>query len=88
MAGANSDSDVFENPLAFDLHRANRDDHLGFGLGRHFCLGAPLARLEARCALETLYGRLPDLRVVAGQALEYKQAVTVRGLKRMLVRWA
>jgi cytochrome P450 len=88
VAGANSDASVFDDPLAFDLHRVNRDDHLGFGLGRHFCSGAPLARLEARCALEELYRRLPDLRVVADQPLEYKPAVTVRGLKRLLARWA
>lgn len=88
IAGANSDAGAFADPLAFDLHRPNRGDHLGFGLGRHFCLGAPLARLEARCALEALYRRLPGLRVVPDQELLYKTGVTVRGMRQLLISWA
>jgi cytochrome P450 len=88
IAGANSDATVFDDPLRFDLHRANRDDHLGFGVGRHFCSGAPLARLEARCALEELYRRIPDLRAVPDQEIAYKPAATTRGLKRLLVSWS
>jgi cytochrome P450 len=88
IAGANSDATVFDDPLRFDLHRANRDDHLGFGVGRHFCSGAPLARLEAKCALEELYRRIPDLRAVPDQEIAYKPAATTRGLKRLLASWS
>jgi cytochrome P450 len=86
-AGANSDDAVFPDPLEFDLHRPNLDDHLAFGVGRHFCLGAPLARLEARCALQELYGRLPDMAVDPDQAIEYNPAISVRGLARLTVTW-
>lgn len=60
IGSANRDEAVFEAAERFDIRR-NAQEHLAFGLGTHFCLGAPLARLEARIALGTLFGRLPDL---------------------------
>lgn len=62
LAGANRDEVHFPEPDRFDLHRANADRHLSFGRGIHFCLGAPLARLEMRVAFERLLTRLPNLR--------------------------
>jgi len=62
-AAANRDSDVFERPDEFDIHRP-RKRHMSFGLGVHFCLGAPMARLEAVIALQILAQRLPDLRLL------------------------
>ena len=59
-AAANRDPEVFANPNQFDLHRA-RQRHLSFGLGVHFCLGAPMARMEAQIALTTLLQRVPRL---------------------------
>ncbi len=59
-AAANRDPAVFDQPDDFDLRR-ERKRHLAFGLGVHFCLGAPMARLEAEIALTTLTQRLPDL---------------------------
>lgn len=61
-AAANRDASVFPNPDIFDLHR-ERKRHMAFGLGVHFCLGAPMARLEAEIALKTLVQRLPDLQL-------------------------
>jgi cytochrome P450 len=62
-AAANRDPSVFENPDVFDLRRPPKR-HMSFGLGTHFCLGAPTARLEAEVALKTLAARMPDLRLL------------------------
>jgi cytochrome P450 len=61
-ASANRDERRIENPERFDILR-NEKAHLAFGFGTHFCLGASLARLEARIALEELLARIPDFRV-------------------------
>src|SRR4029077_11878048 len=63
IAGANRDPAVFADPDAFDVRRPNSGRHLAFAHGPHFCLGAHLARLEARAAVETLLARLPGLRL-------------------------
>lgn len=63
FGGANRDPAVFEDPAAFDVRRANADQHIAFSAGVHFCLGASLARLEAAVALRSLYERFPDLHI-------------------------
>jgi len=68
LVSANHDEAVFEDPETFDVRRDNSRDHFGFGRWTHFCLGAPLARLIGRIALEQLSERLPDLRLVAPPA--------------------
>jgi cytochrome P450 len=61
---SNRDPEVFENPHAFDIDRPNRSEHQAFGAGgRHFCLGAALARLELRVWIEETLRRLPDLQL-------------------------
>jgi len=60
LAGANSDPEVFRDPHIFDVGRSNAKDHLSFSGGRHYCLGAALARLEGEIGLRTLFGRFPD----------------------------
>jgi cytochrome P450 len=63
IGAANRDPEKFEHPTEFRLERANAKNHLSFALGRHFCLGAALARLEAEIALRVLFERLPGLRL-------------------------
>lgn len=60
IASANRDEAVFERPEVFDIHR-HPNPHMAFGYGVHFCLGAPLARLEGQIALQLLLERLPQL---------------------------
>jgi cytochrome P450 len=63
LAAANRDERVFTEPHRFDIHR-RPNPHLTFGHGIHFCLGAPLARLEARVALRLVLERYRDVEVV------------------------
>ncbi len=64
IGAANHDPRVFERPDEFDVGRSP-NPHLGFGLGRHFCLGRQLALMETRIALGNLFERFPDLRLAA-----------------------
>jgi cytochrome P450 len=84
-SGSNDEAQ-FSDSHRFDIHRENANDHLAFGHGRHFCLGAPLARLEARIGLETLFRRLPDIRVPQ-QTLEFVPVVTLQTLISLRVEW-
>lgn len=63
ISGANRDPDVFASPDRFDIHRGNAGDHLTFSAGHHFCMGAPLARLEGEVVLRSLVQRFPALRL-------------------------
>jgi pikromycin synthase len=83
---ANRDPAVFADPERFDIHRTGGGPgHIAFGHGVHFCLGAQLARLEARVAIRALLERCPDLALVAGEPLEWHDSVISRGLIRVLV---
>jgi cytochrome P450 len=88
LGAADHDPERFEAPdeLAVTSERDSR--HLGFGRGSHFCLGAPLARLEAEIALGTLLGRLPGLRVgVAEDELRWRPVPLFRSLVALPVVW-
>jgi cytochrome P450 len=63
LAGANRDPKVFDNPHRFDIERENAGKHLSFSGGRHFCLGAALARAEGEVGLRTFFERFPDARL-------------------------
>ena len=60
IGAANRDPDVFADPTGSTSAGANAGEHLSFGYGPHYCLGAPLARLEARVVLEELTAALPE----------------------------
>ena len=62
LGAANHDPDIFENPEQFDITR-EKNRHLGFGMGIHYCLGAPLARMETKIAIKALLARNPNLRL-------------------------
>jgi len=86
IGSANRDGQQFQRAAEFDVDR-NPNRHLAFGHGIHFCLGAPLARLEARIALEALLSRLPGLSVASGAQLERMDSSIVYGLKELPVTW-
>ena len=87
LAAANHQPDCFDHPGDFDIHRPNARNHIAFGKGIHFCLGARLARLEATVALEVLTERIPSLTLVEGQSLERFPNITFRGPRELLVTW-
>jgi cytochrome P450 len=87
FATANRQPDVFANPDAFDIRRVDASQHISFGKGIHYCLGAGLARMEARIVLELLAERLPSLRLVDGQAMTFFPNITFRGPDELYVEW-
>jgi cytochrome P450 len=86
IGSANRDERQFQRPAAFDVDRG-QNRHLAFGHGIHFCLGAPLARLEARIALGALLSRLPGLSLAQGAHLERMESTIIYGLKALPVSW-
>ena len=87
LGSANHDEAVFERGETFDVGRADAGRHLAFGAGTHFCMGAPLARLEMKILLEELGRRLPHMRLAEEQAWEYVTTLTFRGLRHLRVEW-
>jgi cytochrome P450 len=86
IGSANRDERQFREPEQFDIDRTpNR--HLAFGHGIHFCLGAPLARLEARIALQGILDRLPGLTLAPGARLERMDSTIIYGVKELPVSW-
>ena len=87
IGSANRDETAFENPNELQITREpNR--HLSFGQGIHFCLGAPLARMEAQIAFTTLLRRLPDLKLKnPPSSLRWRPSIFLRGLASLPVRF-
>ena len=84
---ANTDPEAFAAPREFTPGRADEQAHLAFGRGKHFCLGAPLARLEARLALECLLDRLPGLGLSSTHPPEHRAALSVFTFARLPLRF-
>ncbi len=85
IASANRDEQHFDNPDTLDITRTN-NKHLAFGQGIHYCLGAPLARLEGQIAISTLLQRAPNLHLsVASNQLRWRSTMILRGLEALPV---
>jgi cytochrome P450 PksS len=85
LASANRDERQFKNPDTLDLGREN-NNHLAFGFGAHYCLGAPLARLEAQIAINTLLRRCKNLRLaIPPEQVRWKRGMMLRGVTALPV---
>lgn len=87
FAAANRSPESFEQPDDFDIHRPNANRHISFGKGIHLCLGAGLAKMEARIALEVLTQKLPSLRLAENQELTMFPNITFRGPETLQLEW-
>lgn len=87
LGSANRDERQFADPDRLDIAR-DPNRHLAFGHGIHFCLGAPLARMEGQIAISTLLARMPSLRLQdAPERLHWRKQVFLRGLERLPLAW-
>jgi len=85
LGSANHDESQFRDPETLDLTR-DPNRHVAFGQGAHFCVGAPLARLESEIALMTLFRRFPELRLTQpGESLRWRKSLIIRGLEALPV---
>ena len=87
LGSANRDPEVFGDPETFDVHRTDANHHVSFGFGKHFCLGATLAKLEVSAVLHELTSRVPTLRVVPDQPIQVHPNISFRGPRQLLVEW-
>jgi len=87
IGSANHDESKFENPETLMLDRRN-NKHVGFGAGMHYCLGAPLARIEASIAFQVLFERLPNLRLAINpENLRWNSSLITRGVEAIPVKF-
>ena len=85
-ASANRDEEAFTSPDVIDLERSKRRAHLGFGHGLHLCIGAALARMEARIALETLLARTRHIALAPHNDFRHVPSLMVRGLRELTLQ--
>ena len=83
FGSANRDERVFTNADSFDIRRTNASRHLTFGIGTHFCLGAPLARLEGAIAIEALLSRFTEIRRADDRVLPRMPSLQHRGVRSL-----
>ncbi len=87
LPSGNRDEERFDHGEDFDIRREDARGHIAFGFGRHFCLGAPLARFELVVILEELAKRLPGMRLAGDQDLMPVETVQFRGPQELWVEW-
>ena len=87
FASANRDPEKFEDPDRLDVARENARSHMTFGWGRHKCLGAGLARIELAMAIKEIAERIPHIRLVEGQKLEFTESLVFRGPTHLYAEW-
>lgn len=85
LHAANRDPEVFEDPDRFDITRKHAP-HVAFGGGAHICIGAPLARIEAKQALVRLFARFPDLKLASDEPPTWRALPFFRGMEALWVR--
>ncbi len=83
FGAANRDERVFPDGETFDPSRTNLKEHIAFGKGHHFCIGAPLSRLEGRVAFEELAKRIELPSFAEGNTFEYEPSFILRGLAQL-----
>jgi len=83
FGSANRDERTYPDPDRFDPDRVGLKEHVAFGFGAHFCIGAPLSRLEARVGFEELSRRLSSVAFAPGNSFEYEPSYILRGLKSL-----
>jgi cytochrome P450 PksS len=87
LIAANRDPEVFENPDTFDIRR-NPNRHIAFGYGIHYCLGAPLARMEGAIAINTLLRKLSNLQLaIEPRDIEWNETLLLRSMKALPVNF-
>jgi cytochrome P450 len=87
MGSANRDEAHFTDGETFDIGRKNAAQHLSMGSGIHFCIGAPLAKLEAKVVLEELTSRIPNLKLKPNQTYEFASNTSFRAPVALHVEW-
>ncbi|MBW8752997.1 MAG: cytochrome P450 [Sphingomonadales bacterium] len=94
LTGASNDPRHFDEPDRFDIDRPNKRDHLGFSRGVHACLGAPLARLEARVAIDRILARTSSIRLAeahhgprGARRFRFEQTYTFRSLSDLFIEF-
>ena len=87
LNSANRDDAIFPEPDKIDVRRKNVKEHLALGYGIHYCVGAPLARLEMAVLFEEMTRMMPSLQLVDGQSPEYTRNISFRGPLKLEVVW-
>lgn len=87
LGSANRDEAHFQRGEEFQIRREKTSEHLSFGHGVKYCLGAPLARLEVRVVLEELTSRFPSLRLASDQHFDYVPNTSLRGPRHVFIEW-
>jgi cytochrome P450 len=94
LVAANHDPEHFENPTEFNIDRKNKRDHASFSKGVHGCLGAPLARMEVKVAIERLLARTKDIRISEAhhgpreaRRYAYEPTYTFRSLQELHIEY-